>query len=112
MNNKIRVSPQAKIQEALDKLAQTREFTTILRQEAKARGLNTTRVMEYLHYIDSELSKPLAWQGPPITVREADFNNDYDRAVLVILLKVQSSWLHSLVPGVDWKEETSCREGK
>ena len=111
MNNKIWVSPKATIQEALDKLAQTREFTTILQQEAKERGLNPTLIMEYLHYIDSELSKPLPWQGPPITVREA-YLSDYDRAVLVILLKVQSSWQHSLVPLVDWKEETLCKEGK
>ncbi|PUU82769.1 hypothetical protein B9Z19DRAFT_1105584 [Tuber borchii] len=107
-HNIIRDSPEAEIQEALNRLAQTREFTKILQHEAQARRLDTTLVMEYFHYIDSELSKPLAFQGPPITVREADFN-DFDRAVLVILLKVQSSWPHPLL---NWTEETSCKEGK
>ena len=63
--------------------------------------------MNHFHHIDLELWKPTSFKGRPVTVREADFT-DYDRAVLVILLKVQSNWPHPL----DWAEETSCKEGK
>ena len=63
--------------------------------------------MRHFHHIDHELWEPTGFKGGPITVRETEFA-DYDRAVLVILLKVQSNWPDPL----DWTEETLCKEGK
>ncbi|PUU73497.1 hypothetical protein B9Z19DRAFT_1068942 [Tuber borchii] len=105
----IKVTPSrwGKTQNGLEQLGQTREFTTILQQEVKARGLNIDWVMECFHMIYYMVSEPTFWNPGPVTVSNNLFDAG-DRAILVTLLKVQSNWKNPL----KWKEAISCNEGK
>ena len=99
-----KVPPTAGIQQGLDKLAKSGEFTTILHQEVQARKLNVMDVMAWVDDIYYEVSKRTKGNDDTVNdniiiVRTAKFN-DNERAALVTFLKVQDNWPNPL----DWKE--------
>ncbi|PUU73429.1 hypothetical protein B9Z19DRAFT_1135166 [Tuber borchii] len=96
-----KIPPTTGIQEGLGKLAEGREFTDILEQEVKARrrlDLGFTVSFENLYHNTSWRTN--GNDGAIIIVEETTFP-DNDRAALVCLLKLQSSWLCPL----PWKEK-------
>ncbi|PUU73498.1 hypothetical protein B9Z19DRAFT_1068943 [Tuber borchii] len=101
----IKVSPWGNTQNGLEELGQTREFTTILQQEVKARGLDIDWVMECFQAIYVMLSYPTFWEGGPLIVSDHLFHDSY-RAILITLCKVQDNWSYP----INWKEETSCKK--
>ena len=86
-----KVSPTVGTQEALNELAKRKEFTAILKEEAKERGLDVENIMASFARLDSVVSKPLAFNGHDIAVPYRGFT-DVERAGLVTLLKLQEDW--------------------
>jgi len=98
----------AGIQEGLGKLAQRREFTAILHQEVEARKLDVWHVMASLNDLYCLTSyRTNGNDGAIIIVKEVQFTGG-ERAALVCLLKLQSSWPCPLA----WKEVLHTKGGK
>ncbi|PUU72885.1 hypothetical protein B9Z19DRAFT_1069416 [Tuber borchii] len=96
-----KISPTAIITKGLRELAEGREFTNILELEVKARKLYDRQVMEAFEDLYRK-SKYNVYgnDGATIIVSETSWM-DNERAALVCLLKLQSSWPCPL----PWKEE-------
>ena len=98
----------AGIQEGLCKLAEGREFTEIPELEVKAHKLVDWRVIvsfDHLYFNTSCYTN--GNDGAIIIVKETKFTNN-ERAGLVCLLKLQSSWPCPL----PWKEVLHTKGGK
>ena len=99
-----KVPPNAGIQQGLDELAKSGEFTTILNQEVQARKLNVMNVMAWVNDIYYKVSKRTKGNDDIVNdniiiVRTPKYN-DNERAALVTFLKVKDNWPNPL----DWKE--------
>ncbi|PUU78325.1 hypothetical protein B9Z19DRAFT_1065127 [Tuber borchii] len=106
-----KVPPSAGIQQGLGKLAQSGEFTEILHQEVQARKLDVMHVMAcvdnlYKGIADRTKRNDNISLGR-IIVRINKLN-DYERAALVIFLKVQDNWQNPIY----WRELYMCKGGK
>ncbi|PUU80420.1 hypothetical protein B9Z19DRAFT_1079508 [Tuber borchii] len=97
-----KVPPTVGVQEGLDKLAQSNEFTAILHKEVSARRLSVTDVMASVSHLYDEVCNRTNGNhdiGSLIIVKTKF--NDNERAALVIFLKVQDNWKKPL----EWMEE-------
>ncbi|PUU72891.1 hypothetical protein B9Z19DRAFT_1069422 [Tuber borchii] len=96
-----KIPPTGGIEEGLSELAERREFTDILELEAEASKLHNWDVLAAFDtlYHESKYSTN-GDDGANIIVKETEFR-DTERAALVCLLKLQSSWPCPLA----WKEE-------
>ena len=92
------------VQEGLDNLAQSNEFTKILRKEVQARKLSLTAVMACISHLYEEVCSCTNDNDTDdyiIVVRTTEFN-DNERAALATFLKVQNKWRIQLQ--VPWME--------
>ncbi|PUU75642.1 hypothetical protein B9Z19DRAFT_1089895 [Tuber borchii] len=98
-----KVPPTVGVQEGLDKLAQSNEFTAILHKEVQARKLSVTDVMASISHLYDEVCNRTNGDDDTIDyliiVRTTKFN-DNERAALAIFLKVQDNWQNRL----EWME--------
>ncbi|KAG0642236.1 hypothetical protein HOY80DRAFT_1107966 [Tuber brumale] len=97
------------IQEGLNEIARLPEFTTILRQEVKYRGLVLQDVESS---IESLFQEVLVHPRPPssngtIVIREGEYNAN-QHVALIVFLKMQDRW-H---PYLRWTEGGNCKNLK
>ena len=102
---KQKVPPTAGIQEGLNKLAQGREFTTVLRKEVQDRKLSANDVRASVNHLYGRVSKYTNGNNydtfnDSIIVRASKFS-DNERAALAVFFEIQSNWPNP----VNWTED-------
>jgi len=79
----------------------------ILDKEVEVRKLDARDIMAGVSHLYRKVSNRTKGNDDIITIRASKFN-DNERAALAVFLKIQSNWPNPL----NWKEDTSCKEGE